>query len=514
MVAKTLFGRRPNISNMDVSVNTPRDFRRRADPNEQRALWISIIGIIIFLIWNLPRSLGAISNCPGLAQIEGAVIHMGVLLCEGRNPYPDPLLDKNISFLYGPLAPEILGLAFLVGGKTLVLPRIISTIAVFATGVVLGKFISKRRGWILGLWTALAWTAVQSTFSGFFYLARIDSISNLFIILAICRGVDLIEGRRAPLGAISAFCCALLCRQTAFIPLVILAFGVWWTRGAAAAVRFFLGPLFVFLIALFALHYASDGWSSKYLFSAGNHAWAIPEFIAAASRMFISPEMLLLWILTFFGWGGASGWWNATTAVMILLMIAHSSRWAALDESLAPAIAMMLPIASCAAIYQKSRSPAVGWLLQILFIIFPAALFFIRAPEWGVANPRAAVAERAPRANITLNLVREHPGRVLVNGFQDYAILADQWEIDDIHSALGPDTAGDPALEMIERNIINKRYSIILIEPNDLGQLAKSIFNIRPATAKRLDRVAGAVEKYYHLVGGERGVTDARLPNR
>ncbi|MBI3819382.1 MAG: hypothetical protein HY286_11865 [Planctomycetes bacterium] len=489
-------------------MNEERDPRFRRDPLEQRAQIISIVGIVAFLIWNLPRTLAVISNIPGLAQIEGAVVHMGSLEWRGINPYPDPLNDKNISFLYGPLGPQILGLAWLIGGGSFVLPRAVSTIAMFATGAVLGRFVGHRRGWLAGVWATAASIAILSTFSGFFSLARIDSLSNLFIILSITFGIDYVEKRADLRPAAAAMACALLCRQTAVVPLLLLTFTVWWRRGFGNAARYALVPLFIFALTAIAYHLASGGWSSKYIFSPGQHAWAFTELAQTMRRLFISPEMWFFWILFIFGFRAVPTWWAIVWCPIFLLTIAHSSRWAALTISLAPSLLMAVPMAACAAVRERRRAAPVRWIVQLSFIAFPVALFFVKLPPWGCENLiNARVARRA------VEEVAAHPGRVLVNGYQDYALLAGAGELDDVHSALGPDTAGDPALDFINNNLKRKRYSILLLKIGELRGQADSILNIRPSTADGLRRCAASIEHNYHRVEGDFGAADAFVPN-
>lgn len=493
-------------------MSAPSSDPARHDPLEQRALWISIAGLALFLAWHLPRTLGVISNIPGFAQIEGAVVHMGELLWRGASPYPDPLKDKNISFLYGPLAPEILGLAFLINGKSFVLPRLLSTLSVFATGACAGVFVSKRAGWTAGLWTALAWAAIQSTFAGFFSLARIDSISNFFIILSITSGIDAATRRSALLPAAASMACALLCRQTAAIPFVILIMALFWHRGARDAARYAFFPLFIFTLVSIAMHFASDGWSSRYIFSPGQHAWALPEFKNALSRLFVSPDSWALWLLCIFGATRAPLWLLATAVPVFLLALIHASRWAALTVSLAPAFALAVPVAAFASVRERGAGIASRSIIQLLFIIFPATLYFVPAPAWGFENPRAAAAARAESGVFTINSVRAHPGRALVNGFQEYALLAGADSVDDVHSALGPDTAGDPALDFVNLNINQRRYSIILLNPPELAAQAASIREIRPGTSARLAACVAAIQKHYKQIDAGRGIVNIYIP--
>ncbi|MFN0206560.1 MAG: hypothetical protein ACKVS6_09650 [Planctomycetota bacterium] len=464
-------------------------------------MWLSIIILTIFLATSLPHTLAAIREIPGLIHIEGAVLNMGSRMWHGESAYPDPFLDKNISFLYGPLAPALLGGAYLLGHKyfgheMLAAPRIVSMSAAFLCGVAIGYFVYKRRGAAWGIWSALAWIAIQDTFASYFYLARIDSISNLFIILSIVAGVNAAERKRGILTAAFLISCALLCRQIAAAPWLILCCFLAVQRRWRDAILYFTIPAAACAAALVWLDLKSNGWSSKYVFSAGMHAWALPETAAAFSRLFISPEMWFFWMLYILGLRRAPKLWTALSAVYLIISIVHACRWAALTVSLAPGLALCVPIAAFSRAEVNDRK-IVRMLAAAALLAFSAALFFVTPPGWGSGADRGALDAKLQKGSAMLEAVRQRPGRILVNGFQEFGILNKQFEIDDIHSALGPDTAGDAVLEVIATKIEKKEYSAALVSPEELRTWAESVVKVRGDTGARLFRCADALEKQY-----------------
>lgn len=470
--------------------------RMQPDPLEQRALLVSIAGLVVYLLLALPAGLGLISSGAGAVKIEAAVLNMGARIWACEPPWPDPMRSENIAFLYGPLAPAVLGGAWLASGGVWMVPRLVSLASVLLTGVILGRYAARKHGTLAGIFALLAWTALQNSFAGYFYTARIDSFSNLCIILSVTTGVRWLETGRGGTAAVCAVTAALLCRQTAVIPWAVLSIAAFWTGGVRRALVYIIPPAAAFALSLLFFHYTTDGWSSRYIFSPGLHAMGWREFQWTLSRLILSPDMVCIFIFSAAGIAIAPVLWIVIAIPMFILSVVHASRWSALPVSLAPGIAFMVPIAAAGASYVfEKRMPLIAQ--GCLLVLFPAAFFFGPALDWVPGGLAAGAAARATATNQTMEAVRQHPGRVLVDGFQEYAMIAGQKEIDDIHSALGPDTAGDPALQFVIDNIVNLRYSIVIVSTSDLEAQADDVECSRPDTALRLRGVAGAIRAHY-----------------
>jgi hypothetical protein len=454
----------------------------------------------VFLAVSLPQRVALLDGTPGLVQIEGAVLNMGARIWHGASPWPDPFRDQNISFLYGPLAPALLGGAWLAGGGSLAVPRLASCVAAALTAWCLFRFVGARRGTVWGLWSALAWLAIEETFGGYFFTARIDAISNCFIVAAVTAGVEYYETARTYVPAVALASCAILCRQTAVVPWAILAVAILKRHGWRPAAGYVAVPAAAALLSMAWFHYKSEGWSTRYILSPGSHAWALPEARRAAARLFLAPEMIPFWILAILGALRCGRLWLAIAAAVLSLSFVHASRWAGFPVSLAPGLALSVPVLAHAfdPVSRFSR-----WLVSAALIAFSVGLFMSPPPEVGWGNITKSTIEQRILGRRALAVAAAHPGPMLVNGFQEFALLSHAPWIDDVHSALGPDTAGDPALDAVAVRIEQKKYTLSTVTPEALREWARSVRGVRPGTAGRLEQCAVALETHYQSLEGD-----------
>jgi hypothetical protein len=487
------------------------------DVASRRILTLAIVAMLALVVWGLTRTLPVVGAAPALSPVEGAVLETGRRVLHGENPYPDPLTDRAVAFLYPPLAPALLAAAFPLT-SSLTAPRAVSLLAVLGTAAVLFAHVRRRSGWRAGILTGLAAIAVVNTFCGYFFLARVDAIAAFFLVAALATGARAVNTPSAGLaitaGVLTGL--AVLCKQTAVAAAAGIAFALYRSageraEGQRAVARFLVSLALAAGTVLLTLHFASGGWSTKFLLMAGSHPFQGRELGDAIDRL-LSVDAFLLLTLAIFGFRREEVAWNVTMVLTIGLSIVTAAKWGGLTTALAPVFLLWLGMAGVERRGARATDATLRLVSAFLALFLPLALYGVKVPAWGAADTGPIVEERLTRTPATLEALRGHPGPLLVNGYQELPLLAGRRVDDDLHAALECDLAGYPVLTRITERIGKRGYALFAGSLEDLTARAAEVREKRPETAARLEACARALAEHYVDATPPQCLTPLRVP--
>ena len=203
-----------------------------------------------------------------LEWMEGALADHAARVADGLPVYCEPG-PTHVPFLYAPMLFWLGGLGIACGIDGIVALRLVAIVATFATAALIGHWVRIATGRVVpGLAAAGLFFAGYGWLAWWYDLARNDT---LFVFWMLLVGFLLQHGgRRGWLWAGLAAAAAVLAKQSAMLWLPAIAVGAacldW-----RAALRFALVAGLGIAVALGAMHLASDGWSTFYLFEMPRH---------------------------------------------------------------------------------------------------------------------------------------------------------------------------------------------------------------------------------------------------
>lgn len=458
---------------------------------------LAIVALLAVVIWGFTRTLPVLRGAPGLSPVEGPVIEMGRRALRGENPYPDPVTDRAVAFLYPPLGPCLLAVGFNLTGD-LTGARAVSFAAVIASAVALGLHLRARNGWRAGVIAALAWLGVLNTFCGYFFLARVDAVAVFFLLTALCAGARAAAsgGERGLVFAAVLAAAALLCKQTAAAVVVGVGVGFLRKSGPGAAIRYLSIVGAVTGTVLLTLHFASSGWSTRFLWLPSGHPFQRQEFVLAIGRL-VSIDSVMILTLAAFGLRRDELAWNVSTVLTAALSLVTASKWGGLTTALAPLYLLLLGTSGVERVGAAARDATLRLVSAFLALFLPLAITGARVPQWGVADTGPVVEELLARAGNTTRALSSARGRLLVNGTQDYALLAGRSADDDLHAALECDLGGYAVLTRLAAALERREYAVVVGSASDLAARAGEVLGARPETAARLEACARALAEHY-----------------
>lgn len=203
-----------------------------------------------------------------LEWMEGAMVDHAARIANGQPLYcaPGP---EHVPFLYAPLLFWLGGLGIAIGLPGLLALRLIAGAASLGTALLIGHWVRKETGRIVpGITATGLFLAGDGWLWWWFDLARNDS---LFLLATLGCAYQLRHGgRRRWLWAGLLAAVAVLAKQSAVMWLPAIGVGALlhdWRN----ALRFAAAGIAAILLSLGVLHFASDGWSTFYLFEMPRH---------------------------------------------------------------------------------------------------------------------------------------------------------------------------------------------------------------------------------------------------
>lgn len=206
-----------------------------------------------------------------LEWMEGALADHAWRVANGLPLYCAPS-PEHVPFLYAPLPFWLGGLGIALGLDGITALRLLSVGCTVAMAMLVGHWVRMASGRFLpGFVASGLWLAGYGWLAWWFDLARNDT---LFVFLCAIATYTLRNGgRMAWLWAAGLATLALLAKQTALMWLPAVGVGALcldWRLG----LRFGLACVALMGAALGALHLASDGWSTFWLFDMPrSHGW-------------------------------------------------------------------------------------------------------------------------------------------------------------------------------------------------------------------------------------------------
>ncbi len=475
-----------------------------------------MLALLAVFALSLPGTLPLLQGTPGIGFAEGGVVHMGTLALHGENPYPDPVSDRAIAFLYPPLGPLLLGGASALLGGGLAAPRALNAFVLLLSAVVVALVVRRRAGLLPSLWAAAAWLASAGTFVGYFFFARVDALQILLTLGAVATGARFVASGRGLVFAALLAVAAILVKPIALAaPLGVVA-ALALRRDGRGLARYAAATLAPGAAVTTGLHIATSGESTRAMALGAGHFLDLGNFLLAAHRMFGSVDALLLLLLAALGARTAPRALTLATVLSIPLCILTASKYGGLPTALGPVFALGAALAGHAFVAEGPRwlrATAVGAALAL-----PVASALAPSPAHGIHDLRPYLADARTWSPRSLDAVRvalaARPGhRVLVNNRQELAWLAGARDFEDLQPAIEADLAGHLALDRVERLVREKAYALVLADPATLRTFAADFREHgRAETATRLEAVADALADSYELVVAPRGIDPAWQP--
>lgn len=203
-----------------------------------------------------------------LEWMEGAMVDHASRIANGLPLYcaPGP---EHVPFLYAPLFFWIGGLVMALGGDGLLALRLVSALSSIGTALLIGHHVRREtRNVAFGLVAASLFVAGYGWLAWWYDLARNDA---LFVLLIVsCCHVLRHGGARRWILAAGLGTAAFLAKQTALMWLPAIAVGAAFLDWRLA-LRFVGATATGIGIAVGAMHFASDGWSTFWLFEMPRH---------------------------------------------------------------------------------------------------------------------------------------------------------------------------------------------------------------------------------------------------
>ncbi|MFO1076655.1 MAG: hypothetical protein U1E73_02900 [Planctomycetota bacterium] len=195
--------------------------------------------------------------------MEGALVDHAARFAEGKPIYCPPG-PEHVPFLYAPLLFWLGGIAIQCGIGGLFALRAIAAVCSIGVAMLIGHQVRRETGRVaIGLVASGLFLAGYGWLAWWYDLARNDS---LFLLLTIGCAYQLRHGgRRRWLWAALLAAAAVLAKQSAlmWLPAIGVAALIQdWRTGA----KFALAGVAAIAASLGSLHWATDGWSTFYLF--------------------------------------------------------------------------------------------------------------------------------------------------------------------------------------------------------------------------------------------------------
>ncbi|MCA8976417.1 MAG: hypothetical protein KDC98_16985 [Planctomycetes bacterium] len=206
-----------------------------------------------------------------LEWMEGALVDHAARVAAG-DPIYCPPTSEHVPFLYAPLL-FWLGGGLIAGGLDgLLALRLVGAASSLGVAMLIGHWVRKETGRVtVGITASGLFLAGYGWLHWWFDLARNDSpflLSTLGCAYVLRHG-----GRRRWIAAAILATGAVLAKQSAVMWLPAIGVGALihdWRNGLRFAIAGVLG----ILIAVGAMHWSSDGWSTFYLFEMpSHHGW-------------------------------------------------------------------------------------------------------------------------------------------------------------------------------------------------------------------------------------------------
>ncbi len=236
--------------------------------------WIAALGAALAVVWFGYGVSQRVAYPHELEWMEGALADHAWRVAHGLPLYcaPGP---EHVPFLYAPL-PFWLGAAGIVVGLDGVLAlRLIAIVGTAGTAMLIGHWVRCECGRVLpGLVASGLFVAGYGWLAWWYDLARNDT---LFVLLCVGAAYQLRHGgARRWLGAAALATAALLAKQSALMWLPAVGVGA-LCRDWRTGLRFGAATIVAMGLAIGALHLASDGWSTFFLFELPRHHGRVGE---------------------------------------------------------------------------------------------------------------------------------------------------------------------------------------------------------------------------------------------
>ncbi|HEX5050544.1 MAG TPA: hypothetical protein VFZ65_02115 [Planctomycetota bacterium] len=238
-------------------------------PTAQRALWWMLLGCSLAAAGVFVFAVSQRLAYPyELEWMEGAMVDHSSRVANGLPIYCEPG-PEHVPFLYAPMLFWLGGLLMKVGLPGLFALRLVATAATIGCALLIGHWVRRATGGVApGLVASGVFFAGYGWLAWWYDLARND---GLFVLL--CLGTAYVlryGGARRWLVAAGLATAAVLAKQSALIWLPAIGVGA-LCHDWRVAVRFAVATLAGVGITTGAMHLASDGWSTFYLFEMPRH---------------------------------------------------------------------------------------------------------------------------------------------------------------------------------------------------------------------------------------------------
>ncbi|HZN40289.1 MAG TPA: hypothetical protein VFD82_15895 [Planctomycetota bacterium] len=239
-----------------------------------------------------------------LEWMEGAMVDHSARVADGLPLYcaPGP---EHVPFLYAPLMFWLGGFAMKLGLPGLLALRLVATAATAGTTMIIGHWVRRETGKLLpGLVAMGVFLGGYGWFAWWYDLARNDT---LFVLPCLCTAYVLRHGTsRRWLPAAVLATTAVLAKQSALMWLPAILIGALchdWRN----ALRFGAATLGGIAAATGLMHWASDGWSTFFLFEMPrHHGWN-----GERKLLFWTEDLRPMWPLVALGLLGFVLQWRA-----------------------------------------------------------------------------------------------------------------------------------------------------------------------------------------------------------
>jgi len=233
-----------------------------------------------------------------LEWMEGALVDHAARTAQGLPIYCQPT-PEHVPFLYAPLLFWLGGGLMAVGVDGLLALRLIAALCSIGIAMLVGHWVRKETGRAtLGLVATGLFLAGYGWVQWWLDLARNDS--PFLLAMLSCAYVLRHGGTRRWIPAAALATVAILAKQSAVMWLPAIGVGALildWRIG----LRFGIAGVAGIVLALGAMHLASDGWSTFYLFEMPSHHGTVGENILGFWTRDLWPiyPLLLLGLIGF-----------------------------------------------------------------------------------------------------------------------------------------------------------------------------------------------------------------------
>lgn len=418
---------------------------------------VLILGASLVKAW--PLFLSYFTFPYEINPMEGNVLDMGLRVLQGRSPYPDPVREGAIAYMYPPLGSTLLGAAYLAGGKALVWARGLSVAAMLCVAAILAAYGGKRNA-LVGVTAALAWLACQPLMEWWTLFARVDSLAAAALIAALLEGERVLEGKGSLWVLVGLTVAAVFSKQQGMVALAAVGCALLLARAYRKALVFaFLSAGLCLFIGGF-LHFWTDGWFSRTLLLGRAHPLK-RDLLENALGFFLQPFFLFLLagVLVTLKRTWRRPWFLAWMG-MVPIGLLGASKLGGGVNSLIPLVALQVGLAARGAHALLEWRGRI-WVRRIVLLLIPAGAAAI---YWGGVRvkdipPNAALAEA------TVRLVEQAGGPVLMERYQEYLLRCDRPVHDDLGAAFDFEMGGHPVCRRLAQDIFRQKFRLILAEP-------------------------------------------------